>query len=247
MKKLISIIAISVLVPLSIFAATTTYKVKSGDTWESVAATNHITVQQLADLNPLASGQRINVPAPVTPPTPTSTPPAPTSTPPSSGEIRFTAYNTFYGYPDNTPPNSADIALPVIHSQAGGTGTYADPITAAVGHVISGGKDTPDYPAGTKFYVPDLRRYFIVEDLCGDGNNPQNGPCHKDTDHPGVIQIDLWVGGVGQNANPTIACEDALTGLHLMIEHPAPNYAVVSGQIFNGSCSQEYGDAVVTL
>jgi hypothetical protein len=58
---------------------------------------------------------------------------------PAASEIRFVAYTTGYGYPDNTPAGNA-ISNPIIHSGAGGTGTYADPITLAVGHSITNGK-----------------------------------------------------------------------------------------------------------
>lgn len=155
----------------------------------------------------------------------------------------MTAYTTAYGWPDNTPAGAA-ISDPVIHKTAGGTGTYADPITVAVGHSITGGQDILDYPAGTKFYVPNLRRYFIVEDTCGDGSSPQSGPCH--TGYQGHVWIDLWIGGQGLGSNGTLVCEDAITDLHLVIENPASNYAVVSGAVYNGTCSKQYGDSVVT-
>lgn len=156
-------------------------------------------------------------------------PPAPTTT----GEIKFDAYLTGYGWPDNTPA-SANISDGVIHSSAGGTGTYADPITIAVGHSIISGKDILDYPKGTKFYLPALRKYFIVEDTCGDGNAPQNGPCH--TGYQGKPWLDAWVGGQNAAASSVYACEDKITGVHKVIQNPASNYAVTSGPIFNGTC-----------
>lgn len=177
---------------------------------------------------------------PTTPTTPTTTVPVV----PAAGESRFNAYITGYGWPDNTPAGG-EIALPVIHSTAGGTGTYTDPITLAVGHVISGGKSTPDYAKGTKFYMPALRKYFIVEDLCGDGNTPQNGPCH--TGYQGLPWLDVWVGGQGAQTAAVYACENAITGTHLVIQNPASNYTVASGAVYNGSaCSSLYGDTVVT-
>jgi hypothetical protein len=69
------------------------------------------------------------------------TPPPPTPAP--SNRTTFSAYITGYGWPDNTPA-SADISNPVIHQSAGGSGTYADPITIAVGHSIINGKDILD-------------------------------------------------------------------------------------------------------
>lgn len=183
--------------------------------------------------------------APVPIPKPPVTPPVvtpPVNPPSTSGEVKFIAYTTGYGYPDNTPAGNA-ISNPIIHSGAGGTGTYADPITLAVGHSITNGKDTLDYPAGTRFYVPNLRKYFIVEDTCGDGNQPQNGPCH--TGFNGHVWVDLWVGGTSATKNATLACEDTITDLHEVIENPASTYAVVTGPVFNGSCATQYGDTVV--
>ncbi len=188
-------------------------------------------------------------PPPVTPPPPPVTipppppPPAATTTPPATGEIRFTAYTTGYGWPDNTPPGS-DISDPVLHQVAGGTGTYGDPITVAVGHTISLGKDTLDYPKGTKFYIPNLRRYFIVEDTCGDGNTPQNGPCH--TGYQGHAWLDVWVGGVGASSSSVLSCEDTITDLHLVIQNPASSYAVTQGPVFGTSCSAQFGESVVS-
>lgn len=183
-------------------------------------------------------------PTPV-PPVQPPTPPQPPSTPvaPVGGETRFIAYTTGYGYPDNTPAGNA-ISNPIIHSGAGGTGTYADPITLAVGHSITNKNDTLDYPAGTRFYIPNLRKYFIVEDTCGDGNTPQNGPCHTGFD--GHIWLDLWVGGTVSTKSATLACEDTITDLHEVIENPVSTYAVVTGPVFSGTCATQYGDTVVS-
>lgn len=174
--------------------------------------------------------------------TPIPTPPSVTP-PPVNGvnEIKLQAYTTGYGWPDNTPKGSADISNPILHSKAGGTGTYSDPITLAVGHAINGGKDTLDYAAGTRFYVPNLRKYFIVEDTCGDGNSPQNGPCH--TGYQGHIWLDLWVGGNSSNQAATLACEDNITEIHTVIENPASNYATVSGDVAS-TCTQ-FGEILV--
>jgi hypothetical protein len=117
--------------------------------------------------------------------------PAPVPVVTATGEVFIQAYTTGYDYWDNTPAGSAIISDPILHKRAGGTGTYADPITLAVGHSIIGGKDILDYPAGTKFYIPNLRRYFIVEDTCGDGPSPQTEECHigfpAGTSPPGLI------------------------------------------------------------
>lgn len=206
---------------------------------------------------PVPAPTPIPTPTPVTPPTPIPTPtpvpaPAPLPTPaPVSGEVRIQAYTTSYTYWDNTPPGSADISNPIIHTKAGGTGTYTDPITLAVGHSIINGKDILDYPAGAKFYIPNVRRYFIVEDTCGDGNTPQNGPCHKGYPSGTTTWVDMWIDGSTGTSSSANTCAENLTDTngvaHLIIQNPASNYVVVSGPVFqNGACSQQYGNTVVT-
>ena len=106
---------------------------------------------------------------------------------------RFNVYLTGYSFWDNTPPGSAVIARPMIRQRAGGTGTYSDPITVAVGHSLATGRQVLDFPAGTRFYFPGLRRYAIVEDVCGDGPSPEKGGCH--VGHNGMPWLDIYVGG----------------------------------------------------
>lgn len=176
-------------------------------------------------------------------PTPTTT----TATPSPSGsvgEVRAQAYVTGYSYWDNTPAGSVDISDPVLHQKAGGSGTYVDPITVAVGHSIIGGKDILDFPAGTRFYVPNLRRYFIVEDTCGDGNTPQNGPCHTGFPTGAEYWLDVWVGGGSVSKTQSDTCMNALTDVHTVIRNPAANYAVVAGEI-TANCAQ-YGETPTT-
>jgi hypothetical protein len=162
---------------------------------------------------------------------------------PARQERQFIAYTTGYGYPDNTPAGD-HISHATMHRTAGGTGTYRDPITLAVGHSITKGNDVLDYAAGTRFYIPSLRRYFIVEDTCGDGDRPQDGPCH--TGLQGHAWLDLWVGGTPATLSATLACEAALTAKRLVIQNPASNYAVAEGPIFDGTCATQYSDAPVT-
>jgi hypothetical protein len=182
--------------------------------------------------------------------TPTTTTPATPATVTSS-EKTITAYITGYAWPDNTPPGSA-ISNPVIHTDAGGTGTFLDPITVAVGHSYVNGKDVLDYKAGTKFYMPYLRKYFIAEDTCGDGATPQNGPCHR-LDTPGnkapkgaEAWFDIWVGGVGSGQSVVLQCENAVTDLHTVIINPKSNYLVNPGAVFDTSCAQQFVDTIIT-
>lgn len=129
------------------------------------------------------------------------------STSASTG-IREHAYLTGYSVEDNTPPGSRSISNPVVHQQAGGTGTYADPITVAVGHSIVNGKDILDFPAGTRFYFPVLRIYGIAEDTCGDGSTPQNGPCH--TGYPNSSTNKYWI-DIFVGSDPSDKCMDSFS------------------------------------
>jgi hypothetical protein len=154
----------------------------------------------------------------------------------SSGTVIPKAYVTGYSWYDNTPPGSSDISNPIIHQKAGGTGTWADPITVAVGHDLSSGKDVLDYPAGTRFYIPDFSRYFIVEDTCGDGPTPELGPCHVPPSGA-TTWLDVWIGGSSGTKSSTDACMNKLTGIHQVVKDPDPNRPVKAGEIFsNGSC-----------
>lgn len=256
MKK-IFIVLLFVLIPVAIItAATTTYKVKKGDTLRGIANKYGITLEKLLSLNPklLKEGTVLNVPDAQsqsagtetngTNNSPTPTVPLPTTFYPF--ESRMIAFITGYTYWDNTPPGSADISNPVLHQKAGGTGTYDDPITVAVGHSIIKGEDILDYPEGTKFYIPNLRRYFIVEDTCGDGDTPQNGPCHKGFPKNTTTWLDVWIDGGSGSRSSSNSCAEAITGSHLVIKNPASVYAVISGSVFgSGACSKTYGDALL--
>src|SRR5262249_43160072 len=83
----------------------------------------------------------------------------------SKRTVRVQAKVTWHAAADNDPPGSREIAYPksddypTIHDEAGGKGTFADPITAAV-------KDTGTFPIGTRIYYPAVKKYFIVEDSC---------------------------------------------------------------------------------
>jgi hypothetical protein len=185
-------------------------------------------------------------PAPGTPGS--SSPPGGSPTPPTGSPARdLTAYVTGYDYWDNTPPGSPVISNPVIHKVAGGTGTWQDPTTVAVGHSIINGQDILDWAAGTRFYIPNLRRYFIVEDTCGDGPDPQDEPCHDLSTAPHGAQtwLDVWVDGSQMSQSAANNCEDEITHLQLVIENPAADYAVVPGSIAGSSCTQQYGNTVV--
>ena len=159
-------------------------------------------------------------------------------------------YITAYTWYDNTPAGSPDISHPVLHKKAGGTGSYADPVTIAVGHSLATGQDVLDFPAGTRIYLPDVRRYFIVEDTCGDGPTPETGPCHADAEkHRGASTwLDIWIGGEGESESFASDCTEQVTGVRAAVFNPADNYVVASGEgvIHDGICDSGYGNQLVT-
>lgn len=149
-------------------------------------------------------------------------------------EVRLTAYVTGYSWWDNTPRGSTAIAKPVIHRRAGGIGTYDDPITLAVGHKLEGDRQTLVYPAGTRFYLAGLRKYAIVEDVCGDGHNPQQTGCWRGKD--GRPWLDIWVDGSKAPQHVSDRCMNKLTRFHQVIQNPAPHYPVVAGPLTESGC-----------
>ena len=153
---------------------------------------------------------------------------------PRNGESSFNIYLTGYSYWDNTPPGSAEISKPVIHRKAGGKGTFSDPITIAVGHTIIGSRQTLDYKAGTRFYLPGLRKYVIVEDVCGDGRRPQDGPCH--TGRNGLPWLDIYVDGRRSASGSATQCARRITSVQKIIMNPGRDYPVVSGPLTETGC-----------
>jgi hypothetical protein len=164
-------------------------------------------------------------PVPTTPPTPTVTPEATSTRAPQESEQEVQVHVTGYGYPDNDPPGSKEIANPVLHKDgAGGTGTYDDPITFASADVFA--------PYGTKIYIPYLKRYFIREDLCASCAAGDEGRDPK-------TWVDLWVeGGEGEDSVVILNCESALTReKETIIINPAPDKPVIKEPLLsNGQC-----------
>lgn len=189
------------------------------------------------------------VPGAAPPALPQHAAPAPVSQPTAERTVT-TTYTTAYTWFDNTPAGSATISHPVLHKSAGGTGTFEDPITIAVGHSLASGHDVLDFPAGTRIYLPDVRRYFIVEDTCGDGNEPEGGPCHQGANANGTnstIWIDMWIGGQGSSARAADDCASRVTDVNTAVFNPASDYAVApgAGVIHDGKCDAGYGNALV--
>ncbi len=209
----------------------------------AAAATAQKAAAKLQAVNPVPSA----APAPAAAPAAAPAPVLPAS---SSERIVTTTYTTAYTWYDNTPAGSSAISHPVLHKTAGGTGTYEDPITIAVGHSLATGEDVLDFPAGTRIYLPDVRRYFIVEDTCGDGNDPQGGPCHQGVNAHGTnstIWIDMWIGGQSMSADGANACAGKVTNVNTAVFNPASNYVVApgAGVIHDGKCDAGYGNTLV--
>lgn len=129
---------------------------------------------------------------------------------------------TFYGARDNCPPGG-DIAYPIIHQQAGGTGNFSDPITFA--------GDSKAFQPGTKLYVKFLKKYFLMEDECEE--------CEKDWKKK-KYHIDLWIGPDELvNGSLLIGCEVALTpdGNSEVIVNPSDDLEVDYTPLFaDGHC-----------
>jgi len=149
-------------------------------------------------------------------------------------EQNIIVYLTGYSFWDNTPLNSAIISHPVIHKIAGGIGSYNDPITLAVGHSIINGEDILDFSAGTRFYIPALKKYAIVEDSCGDGDRPQDIACH--VGYHGKPWLDIYVDGKGLAKSVSDKCSENLTDLQMVVMTPKPNYLVVLGSLSEAGC-----------
>ncbi len=161
---------------------------------------------------------------------------------PPSGNFTLD-FLTFYGFFDNSPPGLA-IAHPVIHSGAGGKGTFADPITFAVAPQVQN-----VMKPGTRIYIPSFQKYFIMEDDCtgsGPGGVPIQGIGCDGELKAGVNEFDLWIGATNKGDNPggkasnsqMTACEDRLTANNVpIIIKPASNLPVNTTPLLNhGHC-----------
>jgi hypothetical protein len=137
---------------------------------------------------------------------------------------------TGYSYQDNTPPGSSIVSAPLLHQKAGGTGTYTDPITvAAPGHNDGNGMG---FAPGTRFYLPSVQRYVIVEDSGA-------SPAPSGTDG----HLDMWVDGEGGDKSASDDCMNRITSSSAeAIENPPPGEPVTSGPITkDGQCNLPSG------
>jgi len=114
---------------------------------------------------------------------------------------------------------SAEVSHPILHKDAGGSGTFADPITVA----SPGSGGSMEWRPGTKFYLPSVKRYVIVED-----SGASRPPAGADT------HLDMWIGGQDGTLAATNACEDTLTGRVPAVLNPPANLPVIVGPIYGG-------------
>jgi hypothetical protein len=118
---------------------------------------------------------------------------------------------TLYGWPDNSPPGNA-IAYPQIHHGAGGTGTYADPITFAT--------DQAEEAPGTIIYVPAFLKYAIMEDGCVS--------CSSDWNSSMKYHFDLWLNSNASSDSQKVqACEGQWTQSQTTVEINPPSGRMV--------------------
>jgi 3D (Asp-Asp-Asp) domain-containing protein len=124
----------------------------------------------------------------------------------------MSVYVTFYGWADNSPPGGAiaypmNGGFPTLHDTAGGTGTYADPITFAT--------DKDEFPVGTRLYVPFIEKYVMMEDDCVE--------CDSDWTTSHKWHIDLWMNSNGTESSSALqTCEGNWTRTSTPIEVDPP-------------------------
>jgi hypothetical protein len=176
-------------------------------------------------------------------PTPTPVPVAPTPTPalvvPTSTPVPTPALAiaiSFYSYADNAPAGTA-IAYPqtsysaAVHNSAGGTGTYADPVTLS--------SDIAEFPVGTRFYIASLQKYFVMEDDCPS--------CDQAWSANQSRLVNIWIGGNSSSSVATLgACESTLhnlvntNGAWAYVNPPAAGLTVDTTPLFNTASNTCY-------
>jgi hypothetical protein len=127
-------------------------------------------------------------------------------------------YVTFYGWVDNSPPGNAiaypkSDGYPTVHNAAGGTGTYADPITFAT--------DRAEFAPGTRLYLPFAQEYAIMEDDCVE--------CDSDWTSSQKRHIDVWMNSNGSEMpSALLDCEDQWTMNAAAVEVSPPEGRTVA-------------------
>jgi len=127
---------------------------------------------------------------------------------------------SYYGYVDNDPAGSS-VAYNCggRGTHAGGDGTYANPLTAAVAKGI--------FEKCELIYSPTLKKYLRIEDDCATCSGQW---------------IDIWTGPTDSNGGSALSkCEGTLTGSftarHVLIQSPPDNLEVTTAALFDGTCN----------
>ncbi len=123
---------------------------------------------------------------------------------------------TYWRWDENGSPGNG-IAYPhseypqTIHEVSTGTGTFTDPLSAAARADV--------FPAGQRLYAPYIKKYLIIEDICGDcGSN----------------HIDIWLESNGKFQAQVDECAGKYTSESEVIEiNPPTGRPVNTGFIFN--------------
>jgi hypothetical protein len=127
-------------------------------------------------------------------------------------------YVTFYGWVDNSPPGNAiaypkSDGYPTVHDGAGGTGTYADPITFAT--------DKAEFAPGTRLYLPFAQKYAMMEDDCVE--------CDSDWTSSHKRHVDVWMNSNGSEMpSALLDCEDQWTMNAATVEVSPPEGRTVA-------------------
>ena len=134
-------------------------------------------------------------------------------------------YITYYGWYDNSP-SGKNIAYPhkkysaSIHDKAGGTGSYKDPITFAT--------DRDLYKPGTIIYVPYIKKYIIMEDMC-EG-------CIENWQDEKRKHIDIWIESKDSFEDELYQCQRKYTRSSIEVElNPPSDREVNKTPLFNTS------------
>jgi hypothetical protein len=142
----------------------------------------------------------------------------------SSSSHTQAVYMTFYGWPDNSPPGNAiaypkNGGFPTVHNAAGGTGTYADPITFAT--------DQAEFASGTILYASVIEKYLVMEDDCAE--------CDTDWSTAKKWHIDVWMNSnASANSNAVLSCENQWTQMTTTVEvAPPPGRTITTPPLFD--------------
>jgi 3D (Asp-Asp-Asp) domain-containing protein len=120
---------------------------------------------------------------------------------------------TGYSFQDNSPSNSNDICCGVVHKKAGGRGTFSDPITVAA----PGSARSTETPIGTRFYLPSVNRYVVVED--------------SGASKMSRVHLDVYVDGKDLPRRFSDNCMSEITGKVAAIKNPGPGMPVTPGPL----------------